>query len=176
MTRKLMVCVLAITLLSLFGCQSKKETDAETTAQTQAETEGASKSEVQADTTQTKPEPDRITVQHILIGFEGSLRGKTITRTKAEAQALAEELLKKAQAGEDFDALVKEFTDDSHPGIYSMANHGVPADRTKQEYSRGRMVAAFGDVGFPLEVGEVGMAAHDPQKSPYGWHIIKRIK
>jgi parvulin-like peptidyl-prolyl isomerase len=38
------------------------------------------------------------------------------------------------------------------------------------------MVAAFGDVGFQLEVGEVGMAVYDPVKSKYGWHIIKRLK
>ena len=38
------------------------------------------------------------------------------------------------------------------------------------------MVAAFGDVGFKLDVGEVGMAPYDPAKSKYGWHIIKRLK
>ena len=25
-------------------------------------------------------------------------------------------------------------------------------------------------------VGGIGMASHDPRKSPYGWHIVKRIK
>ena len=34
----------------------------------------------------------------------------------------------------------------------------------------------FGDVGFELEVGEIGMADYDPEKSQYGWHIIKRLE
>jgi parvulin-like peptidyl-prolyl isomerase len=38
------------------------------------------------------------------------------------------------------------------------------------------MVQAFGDVGFKLEVGAVGMATFDPKTSKYGWHIIKRLK
>jgi parvulin-like peptidyl-prolyl isomerase len=38
------------------------------------------------------------------------------------------------------------------------------------------MVPAFGDAGFPLKVGEIGMADFDPQKSPYGWHIVKRLE
>lgn len=38
------------------------------------------------------------------------------------------------------------------------------------------MVGAFGNVGFPLKVGEVGLAEYDPTESKYGWHIIKRLK
>jgi parvulin-like peptidyl-prolyl isomerase len=38
------------------------------------------------------------------------------------------------------------------------------------------MVPAFGDVGFQLDAGQVGMASYDRDKSPYGWHIIKRLK
>ncbi|MEM7232241.1 MAG: peptidylprolyl isomerase [Planctomycetota bacterium] len=129
---------------------------------------------------QPKPEPakepDHITVQHILIAFKGRLPGRPITRTQAEAEKLANELLEKAKKGEDFGTLVKEHTDDSAPGIYKMANHGVKADREQKIYARGGMVAAFGDVGFPLKVGEIGMAGYDRVKSPYGWHIIKRIK
>jgi hypothetical protein len=45
-----------------------------------------------------------------------------------------------------------------------MANSGVtPA---QGEYARGRMVPAFGDAGFPLKVGEIGMASYDSTKSP----------
>ena len=121
-------------------------------------------------------EPDRVTVQHILIGFTGSIPGKQITRSRGEAQQLAEEVLKRAQDGEAFDALVRENTDDSAPGIYKMANRGVPPDPTQKRFARDSMVAAFGDVGFPLDVGQIGMAAYDPRKSPFGWHIIKRIE
>jgi len=121
-------------------------------------------------------EPEVITVQHILIGFAGSVPGKGITRSRGEAQQLAEEVLKRAQGGEAFDVLVRENTDDSAPGIYKMANRGVPPDPKQKRFARDSMVAAFGDVGFPLEIGEIGMAAYDPRKSPFGWHIIKRIE
>jgi len=119
-------------------------------------------------------EPDHITIQHVLIGFTGSVPRKTITRTQDEAKKLAEEIFARAKKGENFDVLVKTYTDDSAPGIYKLANHGVaPAE---DEYARGRMVAAFGDAGFPLQVGGIGMAPYDSAKSPYGWHIVKRVK
>ena len=117
---------------------------------------------------------DHITIQHVLIGFVGSVPGKNITRTQDEAKKLAEEILDRAKKGEDFDALVKEYTNDSPPGIYSMSNTGVTPG--PGEYSRTRMVPAFGDAGFPLQVGEFGMASYDPTRSPYGWHIVKRLK
>ena len=126
-----------------------------------------------ASTPATK-EPDHITIQHVLIGFTGSVPGKNITRTQEEAKKLAEEVLARAKKGEDFDALVKQYTDDSAPGIYSMSNDGVAP--IQGEFARGRMVKAFGDAGFPLQVGEIGMASYDPARSPFGWHVVKRIK
>ncbi len=39
-------------------------------------------------------EPSHITVQHILIGFQGSLKDKDIRRTRTEAELLALDLLK----------------------------------------------------------------------------------
>jgi hypothetical protein len=125
-------------------------------------------------------EPSHITVQHILIGFKGSVRGKDITRTKEEAEELAKELLAKAKAGEDFLQLVIEHTDDSPPGIYHMANFGErgnsrPARPEDMVFKRGEMVPAFGNTGFPLKVGETGLAEFDPMNSPFGWHIVKRI-
>ena len=49
-------------------------------------------------------------------------------------------------------------------------------EESEKIFPRSRMVGAFGDVGFPLEVGEIGLANYDPDTSKYGWHIIKRIK
>lgn len=126
-------------------------------------------------------EPDYATVQHILVGFKGSVPGKDIERTKEEAEKLAHQLLDRARNGEDFDELVGEHTDDAHPGIYKMANFFsqpdmVPEEDSEKTYPRGGMVSAFGDVGFPLEVGEVGLAEYNPKTSKYGWHIIKRIR
>ena len=118
-------------------------------------------------------EPDRIEIQHVLISFAGS--GTSATRSKEEAAALGAEVLARAQAGEDFGGLVQELTDDSFPGIYRLANNGV-SPASGNEYPRNRMVAAFGDVGFGLGVGDVGIANFDQRTSPYGWHIIKRLK
>jgi len=162
--------VLLAAALFAFGCNKSGETKSETA---KSDTQATEESAPAAQTTQ---EPDYITVQHILIGFAGSVPGKNITRSKEEAESLATDILARAQGGEDFDAMVQQYTDDQAPGIYQMANLGVAADIDHGIYPRDRMVPAFGDVGFPLAVGEIGMASYDPQKSPYGWHIIKRIK
>ncbi len=118
--------------------------------------------------------PEHVQVQHILIGFAGSIPGKGITRTKEEAKKLAYEVLERARKGEDFDALVKQFTDDSPPGIYGMSGIGVAPGAG--EYPRDRMVPAFGNVGFAISPGNIGIADYDEKASPYGWHIIKRLK
>jgi parvulin-like peptidyl-prolyl isomerase len=122
-----------------------------------------------------KKEPDHITVQHILISFEGSIPKETVTRTKEEAEKLANEIFERAKKGEDFDALVKEYTDDTYPGVYKMANFEVEPDVDQGEYERSKMVTEFGDVSFSLSVNEIGMAEYSPEKSKYGWHIIKRL-
>lgn len=120
------------------------------------------------------PAADHIKLQHILIAFAGKVPGKNVTRTEAEARQLAEEILARAKKGEDFDALVRTYTDDAHPGIYGLSNSGVaPA---AGEFSRDRMVPAFGEVGFSLAPGEIGLAVFDATKSPYGWHVIKRLE
>lgn len=119
-------------------------------------------------------EPQHVQLQHILIGFAGSIPGKGITRTKEEAKKLAYEVLERARKGEDYDALVKQYTEDSPPGIYELSGRGVTPG--PGEYARDRMVPAFGNVGFTISPGNIGIADYDPQASPYGWHIIKRLK
>lgn len=119
-------------------------------------------------------EPDHIQVQHILIGFTGSVPGKNITRSLEEAKALAYQLLERAKKGEDFDALVKQYTNDMPPGIYGMSNNGVAPN--PGEFARSKMVPAFGNTGFPLKVGEIGIADYDQTNSPFGYHIVKRLK
>ena len=120
------------------------------------------------------PAAEHIKVQHILIAFAGKVPGKNITRTQEEARTLAAQVFDRAKKGEDFDTLVTTYTDDRAPGIYGLANSGVtPAG---DEFSRDRMVPAFGDVGFALAPGEIGIAEYDPARSPFGWHIIKRLQ
>jgi hypothetical protein len=128
------------------------------------------------ETLPTKPAvaPAHIEVQHILIGFVGSVPGKPITRTKEQAKKLAYEILSEAHQGANFDSLVAKYTDDRPPGIYKMAAPGV--SHAVGEYPRDQMVPAFGDVGFAISPGNIDIADYDPAKSPYGWHIIKRLR
>lgn len=115
-----------------------------------------------------------VEVQHILIAHrDAGIPG--VSRSLAEAEKLAEEVWGKAVAGGDFGALVKAHTNDAAPGIYGMVLNGA-GDQNKNLYPRRGMVAAFGDTGWRLAVGEIGVAPFDRQKSPYGWHIIKRLK
>jgi hypothetical protein len=118
-------------------------------------------------------EPERIALQHILISFAGA--GTSATRTREEAASLAGETLTRVTSGEAFDDLVRAVTDDAYPGIYRLCNTGV-APAAAGEYPRDRMVPAFGNVGFALDVNGIGMAEYDLGTSPYGWHIIKRLE
>lgn len=161
--RKLLSLALACGLV-LGACQSGKESA------------GGQKQEGGQQAATQRVEPDYIVVQHILIGFQGSLPGKPVSRTREEAGTLAEEILKRAKGGEDFDALVRQYTDDQAPGIYAMANNGVAPKPGVQMFQRGGMVKGFGDVGFSLDVGQIGMCGYDAKESPYGWHIVKRIE
>ncbi len=78
-----------------------------------------------------KGEAADIVVQHVLISFrETQVKAD---RSKEDAEKLAQEILKRAKDGEDFTALVKEYSDDNIdpeedlPGAYRMLNHGVQA-------------------------------------------------
>jgi parvulin-like peptidyl-prolyl isomerase len=155
------ICLLSVTLLT--SCKKNPG----------AASESASTKE-SSQTTMTTNEPQHIRVQHILIGFQGSLPGKNVSRNLEDAKKLAETVFEKAKDPKtDFDALVKENTDDRAPGIYGMSNAGVPPEG--DEFPRNQMVPAFGDVGFKLQKGEVGLASYDKATSPFGFHIIKRI-
>src|SRR5262245_1265353 len=118
-------------------------------------------------------EPERITLQHILISFAGA--GTDATRSRAEAEKLAADVLARTQKGEDFGAVMKQLSDDPGEGVYSLVNDGAKK-QSADEYPRKGMVPAFGNVGFKLAVGQIGMAPHDAKASPYGWHVIKRLK
>jgi parvulin-like peptidyl-prolyl isomerase len=118
-------------------------------------------------------QPAVITVKHILIAFQGAQRSQA-TRSKEEALRLAYDLLGRANRGEDFDTLMKAHSSDPGEGTYTMVNEGVVAG--KDEADRSGMVGAFGDVGFRISVGEIGLAEHDEKSSPFGYHLIKRVK
>jgi parvulin-like peptidyl-prolyl isomerase len=117
--------------------------------------------------------PPKISVAHVLIAVKGG-GVATASRTEEEARDLATQIMVRARMGEDFDALAKEYSEDPGGGPYTMANHGQPTP--PGGYARSGMVAAFGDVGFRLNVGEIGMAPYHAEKSPFGFHVIKRVQ
>lgn len=84
--------------------------------------------------------------------------------TKKEKRAKAEEILARAQKGEDFAALAKEFSED--PG--SKADGGLYKDRKKGEF-----VPEFEAAALALEPGQI---APQPVESKFGYHIIKLEK
>ena len=111
-------------------------------------------------------------VAHVLIAFRGAMRSRA-TRSKEEAAQLATEIYHQAKAGADFDSLMKR-SDDPGAGKYGM----ITDEKLRQtgDFRRSEMAGAFGDIGFTLKVGEVGVAPYDEKKSPFGWHVIKRIE
>jgi parvulin-like peptidyl-prolyl isomerase len=84
--------------------------------------------------------------------------------TKKEKKAKAEEILARAQKGEDFAALAKEFSED--PG--SKADGGLYKDRRK-----GQFVPEFEAAALALEPGQI---APQPVETKFGYHIIKLEK
>jgi parvulin-like peptidyl-prolyl isomerase len=105
---------------------------------------------------------ESIAAQHILIAYRGAKgAGKTITRSKADAQKRAEEVIAKVKGGEDFTALVKPYSDDAG-SVNGLGNLG--------KFKRDAMVKPFSEAAFALKVNEVS----GPVETPFGFHIIKR--
>lgn len=138
-------------------------------------------------------EPDHVEVQDLLVRFgrpdsagsihegDGVAPTNPRERTESEAGKLAEWLFQQAEAGEDFDALVKEYSDGEYPGIKQLANYGATSAFSPQRRSiiegavqRQLLEKGIGDAAFQLEVGEVIVVPYDPETCPTGWHVIKR--
>ena len=112
-------------------------------------------------------EPGPVMVQHVLVSWKdapASKRGRVdpraATRTKADADKLATDIMAKAKSGADFKDLMKQYSED--PGSKDGKPYEVSTDAP--------LVDSFKKLSLRLKEGEVGLV-----KSPFGWHIIKRI-
>jgi parvulin-like peptidyl-prolyl isomerase len=113
-----------------------------------------------------KPEQaTQVKVQHVLVAFVGAKRGSESKRDYKQAVALTTELLAKARAGEDFAAMVPKYSGDDGSGIYAL-----------DVRNRGEFAEHFTTAAFRLAVGEVGVAPFHRSKSPFGFHLIKRLQ
>jgi NIMA-interacting peptidyl-prolyl cis-trans isomerase 1 len=105
-----------------------------------------------------------IAAQHLLVMYEGSKSAaKGIKRSRAEARIRATEALDSIKRGQDFDKVVSAYTDE--PG-------GAARRGSLGKFTRDKMVKAFSDAAFALEVGEISPVV----ESPFGFHVIRRLE
>src|SRR5579859_8073694 len=98
-------------------------------------------------------EPEQRRVSHILLSV-------TNPKDDAAVKTKAEGILKRVQAGEDFSALAKEFSQD--PGS---AQQGGDLGWSERKV----WVAAFADAAYSMKVDEI----RGPVKTQFGYHILK---
>lgn len=113
---------------------------------------------------QTGQRPARVGASHVLVMWRGSQRAPdNVTRTRDEARSRAQDVLRRARAGEDFAGLARQFSDE--PGAaQSGGSLGV--------FGPGQMVPAFERAAFSMGVGDVS----DLVETEFGFHVIKRTQ
>jgi parvulin-like peptidyl-prolyl isomerase len=105
---------------------------------------------------------ERIRASHILVAYKGAMRSQA-TRSKEDAKKLAEALLGRVKAGQDFAKLARENSDDPS---------AKQRDGDLGSFDRSRMVKAFADAAFALKPGEVSAIV----ETDFGFHVIKRTE
>ena len=102
------------------------------------------------------PPADSVRAQHILLAFPDQA-----TQAQVDSVAnLAEQLRARAAAGESFEALAGQYSDDGGSAVQG-GDIGF--------FGRGMLVPAFEEAAFALAVGEVA----GPVASSFGLHVIK---
>ena len=105
-------------------------------------------------------QPEQVRASHILIGTRDPGTNAELTEEQKKAKRkLADDLLKRARAGEDFVKLVKEFSDDT----------GSKDNGGEYTFPRGQMAPEFEAAAFSLGTNQIS----DVIATQFGYHIIK---
>jgi len=105
-------------------------------------------------------QPEMVRASHILLmTSDPATHADLSDDKKAAKRKLAEELVKRARAGDDFAKLAKEYSED--PGSKDKGG--------EYTFPRGQMVAEFEAVAFALKTNEVS----DVVTTQFGYHVIK---
>ena len=123
---------------------------------------------VSSDILAREPITNSATVKHILISwrdlaeaFQGHLDQRAEKRSKADAEAEVRALVKQLQDGADFDAVMKQHSEDVGSAM---------SGRTFTVTPDAQLVIEFRQLSLRLKPGEFGVCQSD-----FGFHIIKRI-
>jgi len=147
-------------LVALASCEEKKKEETPSTPPPAVSTSATAAQPSAAPSTTAVP--DAIAAQHVLVAWKGAQGApKTVTRSKADAKKLADDIAARAAKGEEFSSLVAQYSDD--PG--SKERQGSVG-----KFTREKMTKPFSDAAFALPVGGVSGAV----ESAFGYHVIKR--
>jgi hypothetical protein len=110
---------------------------------------------------------NRTMVKHILIGWrdlagDRDIDSRAKTRTRQQADQLAQSLLERVRKGEPIEPLLAEFSEDG-----GSAESGESYEVTPDA----KLVFEFKRLGLRLKLGEAGLVM-----SQFGWHIMKRVE
>ena len=110
---------------------------------------------------------NRTQVKHILIGWRDLAKDRDIdararTRTRQQADQLAESLLERVRKGEPIEPLMSEFSEDGGSADTGEAYEVTP---------NATLVFEFKRLGLRLKPGEAGLVL-----TQFGWHVIKRVE
>jgi hypothetical protein len=158
--------LVALVLTSTLACGGAPSSAASKGA---ADTVGASPAQrcladAEAKHPRQSSEPDRITVKHVLVRYDGSKGASAaITRTREQACLRAEEALAKLKGGTPFADVVATYSDESGAATREGSIGAI---------ERSDVAPAFADGAFELKVREVSEVI----ESPFGFHVILRVE
>jgi peptidyl-prolyl cis-trans isomerase C len=107
--------------------------------------------------------PERVRAAHVLISTQDPVTHQPIPPDqKKDKLKLANEIKARAEKGEDFAALAKQYSDD--PGSKNKGG--------EYTFPRGKMVPEFEAAAFSMKTNQVS----DPVETQFGYHVIKLLE